>query len=158
MSAERFNGGIFPPANSFFYILAEVCMKKILLLLLLALSVSFAENLTIQGKLTEIPGKMPPNDLYNYVYILKYKVTKVLEGKFAGKEILVGVYNPLTPRGASADKMAKLFQGDVRAFKAGDSHVLKLLPLEGNYSGAVEDEYFDDESERYLAVEVLKAK
>ena len=73
-------------------------MKKILLLLLLALSVSFAENLTIQGKLTEIPGKMPPNDLYNYVYILKYKVTKVLEGKFVGKEILVGVYNPLTPR------------------------------------------------------------
>ncbi len=144
--------------NVIFYILAEVCMKKILLLLLLALSVSFAENLTIQGKLTEIPGKMPPNDLYNYVYILKYKVTKVLEGKFAGKEILVGVYNPLTPRGASADKMAKLFQGDVRAFKAGDSHVLKLLPLEGNYSGAVEDEYFDDESERYLAVEVLKAK
>ena len=42
-------------------------MKKILLLLLLALSVSFAENLTIQGKLTEIPGKMPPNDLYKYV-------------------------------------------------------------------------------------------
>ena len=46
----------------------------------------------------------------------------------------------------------------MRAFKAGDKHTLKLVKLEGNYDGAVEDEYFDDESERYLAVEVLKAK
>ena len=32
--------------------------------------------------------------------------------------------------------------------------VLKLIPLEGNWDGAVEDEYFDDESPRYLAIEV----
>jgi hypothetical protein len=28
------------------------------------------------------------------------------------------------------------------------------VPLEGNWDGAVEDEYFDDESPRYLAIEV----
>lgn len=133
-------------------------MKKILLILLSALAFSMAEGLSIEGKLAEIPGKMPPNDLYNYVYVLKYKVTKVIDGEFSGKEILVGVYNPLTARGQVTDKMAAKSKGDVRAFKAGDKHVLKLLPLEGNYDGAVEDEYFDDESPRYLAVEVLNAK
>ena len=118
----------------------------------------FAENLTVEGKLSEIPGKMPPNDLYNYVYVLKYKVTKVVEGKFDGKEILIGVYNPLIARGQVKDKMADKSKGDVRAFKVGDKHTLKLVKLEGNYDGAVEDEYFDDESEGYLAVEVLKSK
>ena len=133
-------------------------MKKFLLTILLSLAFTFAGNLTVEGKLTEIPGKMPPNDLYNYVYVLKYKVTKVVEGNFSGKEILVGVYNPLIARGKVTGKMAEKSKGDVRAFQAGDKHVLKLIPLKGNYDGAVEDEYFDDESARYLAIEVLKAK
>ena len=133
-------------------------MKKILSMMLFLSAFLFAENLTVEGKLSEIPGKMPPNDLYNYVYVLKYKVTKVVEGKFDGKEILVGVYNPLIARGQVKDKMADKSKGDVRAFKVGDKHTLKLMKLEGNYDGAVEDEYFDDESERYLAVEVLKSK
>ena len=133
-------------------------MKKILSMILFLSAFLFAENLTVEGKLSEIPGKMPPNDLYNYVYVLKYKVTKVVEGKFDGKEILVGVYNPLIARGQVKDKMADKSKGDVRAFRVGDKHTLKLVKLEGNYDGAVEDEYFDDESERYLAVEVLKSK
>ena len=79
-------------------------MKKFLLTILLSLAFTFAGNLTVEGKLTEIPGKMPPNDLYNYVYVLKYKVTKVVEGNFSGKEILVGVYNPLIARGKVTGK------------------------------------------------------
>lgn len=133
-------------------------MKKTIFLLLLLAAFVFADGLTVEGKLSEIAGKMPPNDLYNYVYVLKYRVTKVVEGKFDGKEILVGVYNPLTARGQVTGRMAALAKGDVRSFRAGDKHVLKLIPLEGNYDGAVEDEYFDDESERFLAVEVLEAK
>jgi len=133
-------------------------MKKILSIMLFLSAFLFAENLTVEGKLSEIPGKMPPNDLYNYVYVLKYKVTKVVEGKLEGKEILVGVYNPLIARGQVKDKMADKSKGDVRAFNAGDKHTLKLVPLEGNYDGAVEDEYFDDEAPRYLAIEILKAK
>ena len=133
-------------------------MKKTIVVLLLSALFAFAENLTVEGKLSEIAGKMPPNDLYNYVYVLKYKVTKVVEGKFDGKEILVGVYNPLTPRGQVTDKMSSKSKVNVRAFRAGDKHLLKLVPLDGNYDGAVEDEYFDDDSERFLAVEVLDAK
>lgn len=54
--------------------------------------------------------------------------------------------------------MASKAKGNVRAFRVGDRHLLKLVPLEGNYDGAVEDEYFDDDSERFLAVEVREAK
>lgn len=133
-------------------------MKKILLLLALLAAFTFAENLKIEGKLVEVPGKMPPNDLYSYVYVFKYKVLKTVSGKIDAKEILVGVYNPLVARGQVSDKMASKSKGDVREFKAGDKHVLTLVPLEGNYDGAVEDEYFDDESPRFLAVEVRAAK
>lgn len=133
-------------------------MKKTLATVLFSVLFAFAENLTIEGKLSEIAGKMPPNDLYSYVYVMKYKVTKVVEGKFGAREILVGVYNPLVPRGQVTNKMASKAKGNVRAFRIGDRHLLKLVPLEGNYDGAVEDEYFDDESDRFLAVEVLDAK
>lgn len=133
-------------------------MKKLFLLLLLCVAFAFSAELTVEAKVTEIPGKMPPNDLYNYVYIIKYKVIKVTKGTLAQKEILVGVYNPLIPRGEVKDKMASKAKGNVHAFKAGDKHILKLIPLEDNYDGAVEDEYFDDESDRYLAVEVLESK
>ena len=30
----------------------------------------------VTAQLVEIPGPFPPNDLYNYAYILKYKVTE----------------------------------------------------------------------------------
>jgi hypothetical protein len=97
---------------------------------------------------------MPSNDLYSYVYVFKYKVQKVVSGKLDAKEVLVGVYNPLIARGKVKDKMADKSKGNVGEFKAKSKYTLKLIPLEGNWDGAVEDEYFDDESPRYLAIEV----
>ena len=130
-------------------------MKKIILLLLFVAAFVFAADpITIEGRLTEIPGKMPSNDLYSYVYVFKYKVQKVISGKLDAKEILVGVYNPLIARGKVKDKMADKSKGNVGEFKAKAKHTLTLVPLEGNWDGAVEDEYFDNEGPRYLAVEV----
>lgn len=128
--------------------------KKLFLALLAFAVVSFADPISIEGRLTEIPGKMPSNDLYSYVYVFKYKVLAVTAGKLDAKEILVGVYNPLIARGKVADKMADKAKGNVGEFKAKAKHKLKLIPLEGNWDGAIEDEYFDDESPRYLAIEV----
>src|SRR5660397_222779 len=34
------------------------------------------DSLVITARLIEIPGKFAPNDLYNYVYIMKYRVVK----------------------------------------------------------------------------------
>ena len=132
-----------------------IMIKKIILSLILAAAFVFAADpVTIEGRLTEIPGKMPSNDLYSYVYVFKYKVSKVVSGKLDAKEVLVGVYNPLIARGKVKDKMADKAKGNVGEFKAKAKHTLKLIPLEGNWDGAVEDEYFDDESPRYLAIEV----
>ena len=45
-------------------------IKKIFLSLILAAAFVFAADpITIEGRLTEIPGKMPSNDLYSYVYV-----------------------------------------------------------------------------------------
>lgn len=130
-------------------------MKKLMFALLVAVAFGFAADpITIEARLTEIPGKMPSNDLYSYVYVFKYKVLKVVSGSLDAKEILVGVYNPLIARGKVTDKMADKSKGNVGEFKAKAKHTLKIVPLEGNWDGALEDEYFDDESARYLAVEV----
>lgn len=128
--------------------------KKFALVLLAFVAFTFADPISVEGRLTEIPGKMPSNDLYSYVYVFKYKVLAVTAGKLDAKEILVGVYNPLIARGKGTDKMADKAKGNVGEFKAKAKHKLKLIPLEGNWDGAVEDEYFDDEAPRYLAVEV----
>lgn len=131
-------------------------LKKTLMVLLLALAAfaAAADPIVVEGRLTEIPGKMPGNDLYSYVYVFKYKVLKVESGTLDSKEILVGVYNPLIARGKVKDKMADKSKGNVGEFKAKAKYRLTLVPLEGNWDGAVEDEYFDDESPRYLAIEV----
>lgn len=129
-------------------------LKKIFALFLITAAFCFAETIDVEARLVEIPGKMPSNDLYSYVYIFKYKVLSVTQGKLDSKEILVGVYNPLIARGKVTDKMADKSKGNVQAFKAKAKHKLKIVPLEDNWNGAIEDEYFDDTSERYLAIEV----
>jgi hypothetical protein len=139
-------------------------IKKILALTLGALALVWAgdcrePSLQVQARLVEIPGKLPHNDLYNYVYVFKYKVLKVIEGKYAESEILVGQYNPAQARTAIKDKMAPVAKGNLAAFRAGDTHVLKLInSVECVWKDAVEDEYFDDDSQRWYAVETNSAK
>ena len=120
---------------------------------------SSQNTLKVVGRLVEVPGTMPPNDLYNYVYILKYRVLKVVEGKYTAREILVGQYNPLIPRDKIKDKMDSLVEGDVSQFKPGDKHELVLAaPLEKYWPEAVEDEYFDETQVRYFALRTDKSR
>ena len=93
--------------------------KKLFIAILAAAAFTFAADpVTVEARLTEIPGKMPSNDLYSYVYVFKYKVQKVVSGKLDAKEILVGMYNPLIARGKVKDKMADKSKGNVGEFKA----------------------------------------
>ena len=129
--------------------------KKLLIAILAAAAFTFAADpITIEGRLTEIPGKTARNDFDSYGDGFKYRVLKVGAGKRDAREVLVGVYNPLIARGKVKDKMADKSKGNVGEFKAKAKYTLKIVPLEGNWDGAVEDEYFDDESPRYLAIEV----
>jgi hypothetical protein len=118
-------------------------------------STPVADTLVITARLVEIPGAFPPNDLYNYVYIMKYRVMKVIKGTYAGPEILVGHYNPLIPRKQINDKMARYVAGSVSKFSTGDVHQLVLIkPIERVWNDAVEDEYTDSELDKYFALKV----
>ena len=117
------------------------------------------DTLVITARLIEIPGTFPPNDLYNYVYIMKYRVIKVEKGAYTKKEILVGQYNPLIPRDKIKDKMDKYVDGDVKKFEVGAKHRLVLItPIEKVWSEQIESDYFDSEDEQYFALktDILK--
>jgi hypothetical protein len=109
--------------------------------------------LVIIARCIEIPGKFASNDLYNYVYIMKYRVMKVVRGAYSGQEILVGHYNPLIPRQRIKDKMAPFARGNVARFETGVKHRLTLItPIERVWNDAVEDDYVDSDLDKYYAL------
>jgi len=111
------------------------------------------DTLVIIARCIEIPGKFAPNDLYNYVYIMKYRVMKVVRGSYSGQEILVGHYNPLIPRQQIKDKMAPVARGNVEKFETGSKHQLTLItPVERVWNDAVEDDYVDSDLEKYYSL------
>ena len=111
------------------------------------------DTLIVTARCIEIPGKFAPNDLYNYVYVMKYRIIKVEKGSYTKKEILVGQYNPLIPRTKIKDKMDAHVDGDVEKFEVGSKHRLVLItPIEKVWKDAIEDEYFDSELEKYFAL------
>jgi hypothetical protein len=111
------------------------------------------DTLIVIARCTEIPGKFAANDLYNYVYIMKYRVIKVVKGTYTGEDILVGHYNPLIPRAQIKDKMAANVKGNVTKFEVNAKHKLWLIkPIENVWKDAVEDDYTDSDLDKYFAV------
>ena len=111
------------------------------------------DTLVVTARVSEIPGKFAPNDLYNYVYIMKYKIIKVEKGAYAGKDILVGHYNPLIPRTQVNDAMDKYVDGDVAKFEVGNKHRLTLIqPVDLVWTDAVEDQYFDSDLQKFYCL------
>ncbi len=107
----------------------------------------------VTAQLIEIPGSFPPNDLYNYAYILKYKVLKVHRGNVPEAEILVAQYNPLKPREQAQDDVSGKLGGHVKSFRAGDVHRMALeSPLDHFWMGGIVDKYFASTGTRYWAV------
>jgi hypothetical protein len=117
-----------------------------------------AGKLVLVGELIDIPGQFPANELYNYAYIMKYKVLKVVQGSYGDPEILVGHYNPRIARNDIKDEQDSKVGGNVTSFQKGDVHYLVLNPLDGEWTGAVEDEYFNDKRPRWWALWADKAK
>ncbi|NLE02876.1 MAG: hypothetical protein GX640_23660 [Fibrobacter sp.] len=115
-----------------------------------------AENdtLVVNARLIEIFGSFPSNDLYNYVYIMKYRIISVTKGDYSEKEILVGHYNPKIARNLIKDKMASFVKGDVSSFNVGDKHKLELItPIERVWKDQpIEDSYEDSDAPKYFAL------
>ncbi len=117
------------------------------------------DTLIIRARLLEIPGTFPPNDLYNYVYVMKYRVLDVEQGAYDDREILVGHYNPLIPRKQVSDKMDAFVDGNIEKFEEGDKHELVLVkPIDKVWNEALEDEYFDSQEDKYYALEANVSK
>ena len=107
----------------------------------------------VTAELVEIPGPFPANDLYNYAYVLRYRVLKVHRGQVTEPEILVGQYNPLKPRATVQDDGSGKVGGHLDSFRAGDVHRMALdAPLDQFWMGGIVDKYFDRKGTRYWAV------
>jgi hypothetical protein len=111
-------------------------------------------SVEVTAKLEEIRGTFPPNNLYDYVYILKYRVLETHRGKVEGETILVGQYNPLKPRAEAADARSGEIGGNVKQFTVGDVQRLALeTPLDDFYMGPIINKYHgEDKSPLYWAV------
>ncbi len=124
-----------------------------------ASSKSGNDTLVVIARITEIPGKFPSNDLYNYVYIMKYRILSVVQGVYKPQEILVGQYNPLIPRSQIKDAMKKNVAGAAEKFEVGAKQKLWLItPMDKVWKDAVEDEYTDSDLQKYYAVKTDIAK
>ena len=63
-----------------------------------------AAPIEVTAKLVEIPSKMPPDDLYDYAYVMQYQVQG---GPLDQQNILVAHYKPRRPRAEIDDGMDK---------------------------------------------------
>jgi hypothetical protein len=125
-----------------------------LLLVVTPVQAGDQNQVEVTAKLVEIPGKFPPDDLYDYAYVMKYKVTG---GKLDGQTILVAHYKPRRARKKIKDQMNKHVGGKLKRFKQGDVHVMTLDPdLQKIWPGAVIDDFFaaDRTSTRYWCLKV----
>src|SRR5688572_8231058 len=107
----------------------------------------------VTAKLTEIPSKFPPDDLYDYAYVMRYEVQG---GPLDKQSIFVAHYKPRQARAKIKDKMKDVVKGKLRSFSQGDVHKLKLEPnLKKVWTGALVDEFAatDRKSVRYFALE-----
>ena len=107
----------------------------------------------VTAQLVEIPGQFPPNDLYNYAYVMKYRVLQVHRGQVPGQEIFVAHYNPLKPRATVQDDLSGKMGGHLETFRAGDIHRMALeSPVDQFWMGGIIDKYFGQPGVRYWAV------
>jgi hypothetical protein len=112
------------------------------------------ETLVVTAKLVEIPSKFPPDDLYDYAYVMRYEV---IGGPLDKSSIFVAHYKPRQARSKIKDKMKDFVGGKLRSFTVGDVHKMKLAPdLKKIWKGPLVDDFAatDHKSIRYWCLEV----
>ncbi len=120
---------------------------------LTARSAHAGEPVSVTAKLVEIPAKFPPDDLYDYAFVMRYEV---VGGPLDKQSILVAHYKPRQPRSKIKEPMKAHVKGKLRSFVRGDLHKLKLEPtIKSVFTGNLVDEFAatDRKSIRYWALE-----
>jgi hypothetical protein len=109
-------------------------------------------SLEVTARLEAIGGEFPPNKLYDYAYVMKYRVLKVHRGTCTDEFIYVGHYNPLKPRAEAQDKFSGKLGGNVTTFQVGDVHRMALDgPLDELFMGGIIDKHIKEKGPRYWA-------
>lgn len=99
----------------------------------------------VTAKLEEIRGEFIDRPMYDYAFVMKYKVMKVHRGTPEGDTIYVGQYNPLKPRDRVADARVPEVGGNLQKFKAGDIHRMALeAPIDEFFMGGIVNRYFEE--------------
>lgn len=117
------------------------------------------DQIVVKARLVEIPGNMPPDDLYDYAFVMKYEVQQ--GGGLEGKAIYVAHYKPRLRRSKIKDAMKKYVGGKLKKFREGDVHQLELTSaLQQIWEGATVDEFFatDRKATRYWCLKVDAVK
>jgi hypothetical protein len=121
--------------------------------------VSTLGSVEVTARLEAIGGEFPPNKLYDYAYVMKYRVLKVHRGTVPDEYIYVGHYNPLKPRAEAQDKFSGKLGGNVTGFKVGDVHRMALEgPLDQHFMGGIIDKHIKEKGPRYWAVWTERAR
>jgi hypothetical protein len=110
-------------------------------------------TVNVTAKLVEIPSKFPPDDLYDYAFVMRYEV---IGGPLDKASILVAHYKPRQARAKIKDKMKDFVGGKLRSFVVGDVHKMKLASdLKKIWKGALVDDFAatDHSSVRYWCLE-----
>jgi len=102
-------------------------------------------SIEVTAELTEIPEEQFPNiPMYDYAYVLKYKVLQVHRGQMEGDTIYVGHYNPLKARDKVADARMEKIGGNLKRFRAGEVHRMAMeVPIEDHFMGGIINKYHD---------------
>lgn len=99
-------------------------------------------SVEVTAELADIPGEFRSDPLYNYAYVVRYKVLRVHRGKVDQPFIYVAHYNPYKPRSQAADPTIKNIGGNVKQLKIGDRHRMALqAPIDDYYIGAIINKY-----------------
>lgn len=109
-------------------------------------------TIDVTARLTNVPGKFPADELYDYAYVMQYRV----EGGPMDKQmIFVAHYKPRRARAEIDDGMKKVVGGSLKRFEVGALHRLSLTAdMRKVWKGAVVDEFFDTDrkSKRYFCL------
>jgi hypothetical protein len=110
-------------------------------------------SLEVTARLEAIGGEFPPNKLYDYAFVMKYRVLQVHRGTIADEQLFVGHYNPLKARAEAEDKFSGKLGGNVTTFQLGDVHRLALeRPLDQQFMGGIIDKHLKEIGTRYWAM------
>lgn len=110
-----------------------------------------AGKVVVAATLEALPGAFPADDLYNYAYVVKYRVDSVIQGTLEAKEILVAHYKPRMSRAKAKDETQGKTGGSLDLFREGDRHYLVLNGIDSLWQGPLEDNYPQDKSPRWWA-------